>query len=416
MASMRIFLPVFILFNFTIAFTQASLKNDKDVPVSSEIRQINVRYGMTLGRILRKIDIPNTQIQPILDAFKSVYDPRDIRAGEKLKFKLSTTGEFLGLFYQPSPDKKVKVLSDSLGQFTASIDALPTRYEQKLLVGTVETSLYDAVLRAGESPELIMAFSDIFQWDIDFFIDPRVGDAFGIFYEKEYVIDGESGIPTFLRYGKILAAAYALKDTTLIAFGFTENGKTLKYFDENGKSFQKTFLKSPLNYRRISSYFSNSRFHPILKKRRAHTGVDFAARTGTPVVSSANGTVIFKGWKGGYGKCIKISHKNGTFVTLYGHLSRYAKNLRVGQKVAQNQLVGYVGQTGRATGPHLHYTMYYNGRAIDPLKIRPTAGDPLGSDQMPAFMEKKALLLQKLGLAHSHNFNAILLKEELSAR
>ncbi|MCA9735426.1 M23 family metallopeptidase [candidate division KSB1 bacterium] len=410
------FVFVTVLF---LGFTSlgASPYSASDKSAESEIRLIHVRYGMTLGNLLRKNGIPTNQIQPLLNAFKEVYDPRDIRAGEKLKFEFTTDGDFLGLYYQPSADKKIRILSnDTLSTFTAFVDSLPTKVETKLLVGTVETSLYEAVLQAGESPELIMAFSDIFQWDIDFFIDPRVGDSFGIYFEKEYVFDRESGLPTFLRYGKILAAAYAQKDTTLIAFGFSEDDDALKYYDENGKSFQKTFLKSPLNYRRISSYFTNSRFHPILKKRRAHTGVDFAAHTGTPVVSSADGTVLSIGWKGGYGKCIELSHKNGTFVTLYGHLSRYANNLRAGQKVKQNQLIGYVGQTGRATGPHLHYTMYYNGRAIDPLKLRPTAGNPLQADQMLAFQEKKKELLQKLGLLDSKNFSAILLKDELSAR
>ncbi|KAA3619491.1 MAG: hypothetical protein DWQ05_01860 [Calditrichaeota bacterium] len=415
MASTRFY---FLILLFLVALnyrSAASTNTDSDKVYSENIREVRVRFGMTLGNILRKNDIPRLQIQPLLNAFSSVYNPRKIRAGEKLQLKFDADGQFSALYYRPTPDRKVNIFADSSGNFIAHLDTLPIIVKEKLLVGTIETTLYEAILQAGESPELIMAFSDIFQWDIDFFIDPRVGDSFGILYQKKSVIDPESGLPTFLQYGDILAAAYAQKDTTLIAFGNPVENGLLLYYDENGKSFQKTFLKSPLNYRRISSYFSRSRFHTIFKRRRAHTGVDFAARTGTPVVSSADGTVIFKGWNGGYGRCVKISHKNGSYVTLYGHLSRYA-NLRVGQKISQNHLVGYVGQSGNATGPHLHYTMYYNKKAIDPLKIRPLAGKPLQASQLPEFNLLKETLLQKLGLGTHKNFEAILMAKEVSAR
>ncbi len=414
MASIKLILLLF-LFNQSTAVLAAP-KNNSDKTWSHDSRLVRVRYGMTLGTILRKNDVPRSQIQPLMEAFASVFNPRKIRAGEKLKIRFDSNGAVSSLAYQPDIDKIIKVFVDSLGIFIATLDTLPIIEERKLLVGSVETTLYEAVLKAGESPELIMAFSDIFQWDIDFFLDPRRGDSFGIYFEKQYVFDKNSGLPTFLRYGKILAAAYAQKDTTLIAFSFADNNGRLKYYDANGQSFQKTFLKSPLNYRRISSYFSRSRFHPILKRRRAHTGVDFAARTGTPVVSAADGIIIFKGWFGGYGNCIKVSHKNGSYVTLYGHLSRFAKKLYVGQKVAQNQLIGYVGKTGRATGPHLHYTMYYKGKAINPLKIQPLAGKPLGDKDRVKFTVAKNDLKQKLGLDADNNFDKVLQVKEICAR
>ena len=405
-----------LIFIFLSATLIAAPRNNADKTYTSESRLVKVRYGMTLGTILRKNKVPRQQIQPLMQAFASVFNPRKIRAGEKLKINFTPDGDVFSLNYQPAIDQHISVSQDSAGNFVGNLEKLPVIKKQKLLVARVNTTLYEAVLEAGESPELIMAFSDIFQWDIDFFTDPRKGDALGIYYEKEYVLDKNSGLPTFLRYGKILTAAYAQRDTTLIAFGVAGKNGHLKYYDENGQSFQKTFLKSPLNYRRISSYFSLSRFHPILKRRRAHTGVDFAARTGTPVVSAADGKVIFRGWLGGYGNFVKISHKNGTYITLYGHLSRFAKGLHVGQEISQNQLIGYVGKTGRATGPHLHYTMYYNGRAINPLKIRPAAGDPLVKSELAAFAQTKSDCLLKLGLDAGKSFERILQPEEICAR
>jgi murein DD-endopeptidase MepM/ murein hydrolase activator NlpD len=201
-----------------------------------------------------------------------------------------------------------------------------------------------------------------------------------------------------VRYGRILAATYEQADTTYFACFFADRTGRSGYFDRNGGSFQKTFLKSPLNYRRISSHFSYGRRHPILKKMRAHTGVDFAAPLGTPVTATAEGVVKEMGWNGGYGNCVIIAHKNH-FTTLYGHFSRYAENLKTGKEVKQGELVGYVGATGLATGPHLHYTMYLNDRAIDPMRLRPAAADPLAKESLieyAARREEMTRLLQRI--------------------
>jgi murein DD-endopeptidase MepM/ murein hydrolase activator NlpD len=238
------------------------------------------------------------------------------------------------------------------------------------------------------------------------FIDTQRGDRFRILFEKLFVQRSDGG-KEFVRYGRILAASYEPQSTQysnlkddLTAFYFaTKNGKG-GYYDRDGRSFQKAFLKSPLNYRRISSHFSFGRFHPILKKFRAHTGVDFAAATGTPVVASANGTIKEIGWKGGYGNCVLIEHKNH-FATLYGHLSRFAE-FKAGDAVAQGEVVGYVGSTGLSTGPHLHYTIYLDGDAIDPLKLQPTSGDPIPLKQFSPFAKQRHALLMQIGLLPDH--------------
>ncbi len=363
-----------------------------------QFEEIMLKRGVTLSSLLKNNDVASAQAYGIIEAMRKVFSPKKIRAGERIKLARDDYGSVREVQYKPSASTTVIVRRDYLDNFTASVDTLPGMIDTGLIFGEIETSLYAAVLKTGESPELISKFSDIFQWDVDFLMDPRVGDRFAILFEKEFVSDGQGGKRTFVGYGDILAGAYIKRDTTLTAYGFPNKQGFMRYYDEQGRSFQKTFLKSPLNYSRISSYFSYGRFHPILKRVRAHTGVDFSAPRGTPVVASADGKVISAGWNGGYGNCIKISHKNGTYVTLYGHLSRFARGLRAGAQVSQNQVIGYVGSTGLSTGPHLHYTMYQNGKPINPLRMKSSSGDPIAKSEMLRFTSARDVLLFRLGL------------------
>lgn len=365
----------------------------------TEVQELRIRRGSTLGHLLRRYVNDSRQVAALIDALRRVYNPRRIKAGDRLTITTDTTSSLVALHYQPSIERTIVVERDGRSAFVARIDSLPLESEVALIYGTVESTLYEAVLDAGESPELIMAFTDIFQWDIDFFTETRSGDRFAVLFEKTFVRDRTRSRRTFLRYGRILAGAYLQKDASYIAFNYPDKHDISRYYDYSGNSFQKTFLKSPLNYRRIASYFSGGRMHPILKIVRPHYGIDYSAARGTPVVAAADGKIIHLGWLGGYGHCVKIEHKNGTYVTLYGHLSRYAPGLRVGSRVVQSQVIGYVGATGLATGPHLHYTMYQNGKPINPLKIRPAASNPLPREALPDFMAKRDELLKRLGLA-----------------
>lgn len=364
----------------------------------ADFETVRLRWGATLEALLLQKGTPRETITGVIAELRRFVNPRRLRAGDRLELLQDDHGAVLQLRYRPQPHLLVTVARDSQGRYSARCDTLARHREPHLLVGRIESTLYDAVLAAGESSDLIVAFSDIFQWDIDFFIDPRRGDRFRILFEKIYLQDPDTRRWEFTGYGDILAAAYEKADTVLVAFAYQDSTGRLRYYDSQGRSFQKTFLKSPLNYRRITSYFSNGRRHPILRKVRAHTGVDFAAPVGTPVVAAADGRIVHLGWLGGYGRCIKISHKNGSYMTLYGHLSGYARGLHVGAAVAQGQVIGYVGKSGLATGPHLHYTMYYNGRPIDPLKIRVASGSPLDVRAMPAFQRRARELAFKLGL------------------
>lgn len=370
----------------------------KLVPTGSQVEELLLKRGMGLEQLLVSNDVPTSQVQELVSALRTVYNPRRLKAGEIIKLRRDASGTVDELRYDVSPTITLKLIKSDSSAFVAITDTLPMERDTYLLRGAIETSLYEAVLASGENPELIMRFTDIFQWDIDFFLDPRVGDRFTILYEKRFAIDPATKRRTFIEYGPILAAAYIAREKSYVAYGYADDKGIMHYYDEEGRNFQKTFLRSPLNYRRISSSFTTRRWHPILKKFRAHTGVDFSAPTGTPIVAAANGTVIHVGWLGGYGHCVKISHGNGKYVTLYGHMSRYAGGIRVGTSVSQNQVIGYVGATGLATGPHLHYTMYVNGRPVDPLKLKPVAGEPIAEERLAAFMERKNSLELRLGL------------------
>jgi murein DD-endopeptidase MepM/ murein hydrolase activator NlpD len=227
----------------------------------------------------------------------------------------------------------------------------------------------------------VLQFADIFAWTVDFLTECRRGDRFRLLYVQE---TGNGATD-------VLAAAYAQRDTTHIGLSLPREDGGTDYYTPTGTNLRKAFLRSPLNYRRISSRFSYSRYHPILKIRRPHLGVDYAAPTGTPVVSVADGKVSFAGWKGGYGRYVKIKHTGGCY-TAYGHLSRFARGVRKGARVSQGQVIGYVGSTGLSTGPHLDYRVQMQGRYVDPLRMDVPPAPPVDPDRMPEFRTRATWL------------------------
>ena len=339
-----------------------------------------IRYGESLWDIFRKHSIPREEALSAIQAMEGIFNPRRLKAGKRYTLLQDTLRNLVAYRYQPDLTTVYEIFRDSTGSFRAAVRRKPLVRKIKTLSGSIRTTLYESMLQAGARPELIVNFTDIFQWDVDFFIEPRPGDRYRLVYE-EYDLDS-----SFVRYGRILAAQYVLRGKPLTAFFYQDSTGKSGYYEWSGQSFQKRFLKSPLNYRRISSYFSLGRRHPILKIVRPHYGVDFAAPAGTPVVAPADGVVIDLGYqRGGVGRYLKIRHDHSHFVTLYGHLRGYARGIRKGVRVKQRQVIGYVGSTGLATGPHLHYTFYENGRPIDPLRIRNVSADPLKPEQIPAF-------------------------------
>jgi murein DD-endopeptidase MepM/ murein hydrolase activator NlpD len=245
------------------------------------------------------------------------------------------------------------------------------------------------MLECADSPQLALQLAEIFAWQIDFLTECREGDTFKILVEKQYRGD-------FYRWGKILAARYKgefLSEHTAILF--EDPAGYIDYYTEEGKSLRKAFLRAPLNYKYISSYFSKNRLHPILRIWRPHLSIDYAAPTGTPVSTIGDGTVIYVGWENGYGNYIKIRHPNN-YVSDYGHLSRFAKGLIKGQKVKQGEIIGYVGSTGLSTGPHLDFSINKNGKKVDFLKLKLPAAFSVDPQYSAQFNEAKNKLLSDL--------------------
>ncbi len=311
----------------------------------------------------------------------SHYVPsRRLQPGLRYAYRLHADGTLDSLLFHHRPDS-ILVVQRAGDGFQIEHRALPVRSEWFFFDGIIVGSLYESMVAKGVPLEAVVSYTDIFQWDVDFFVDCREGDSWSLLLEKRFVEDVD-GWRLFL-YGPLRYATYGQSNRTMEAWRMAIPEGRSGFFNSDGEPFAKTFLKSPLNYRRISSHFSRGRFHPVLKITRPHNGVDFAAARGTPVVASGDGTVVaLEFQRSGMGRYVKIRHFNRSYQTIYGHLSRYSKGLRVGQKVAQGQVIGYVGSTGLSTGPHLHYTFLIDGRAVDPMRIPNPSQDPLSPEEL----------------------------------
>ena len=264
----------------------------------------------------------------------------------------------------------------------------PVTLKRRYVEGSISSSLWNVIADQGADPLLAIRISDVYAWQIDFF-DVKEGDSFQVIYNEAYIDD-----TTALGIASIEGAIFTHQGKTYQAFPFTQDS-VHQFFDAEGNSLRKAFLKAPLDYYRITSRFTNARFHPILKRYRAHHGVDYAAPTGTPVKTIGDGTVIFKGWTNGGGNTVKIKH-NSVYTTSYMHLSRYAKGLQVGKHVSQGDEIAYVGSTGLSTGPHLDFRVYKNGEAINPLDMEAPPSEPIRPELRDSFEVVKQQILMEL--------------------
>ena len=349
------------------------------LPVDSfRIDTCKVKEGETLGGIMNRLGATRAQITGITLMPRSEFDVRTIRPGKTYYalYQTDTAGvEMLQYYiYLPSIREAVVLhLTDSMHV---------ERYEKEVThmnraaEVVIESSLWNAMAGTGLPTELALELSDIYAWTIDFF-GLQKGDSIRVYYDEQYVDTTRIGI------GRIYAAQFYHARKWQEAYWF-EEGKIGNYFDEEGHSLRKTFLKAPLNYKRISSGFTYARKHPIHKVVRPHTGVDYAAPMGTPVVSIGDGVVTMKEYKGGGGHTVKIKH-NSTYTTAYLHLSKYAKGLAVGKHVKQGEVIGYVGSSGSSTGPHLDFRVWKNGSPIDPLKMQSPPAEPIPAQYKDTF-------------------------------
>lgn len=330
---------------------------------------------------------PNV-VAGMTSAAKGVYDLRRIRPGRSYAVDKDPTGAIHQVRYAVDPENTFVIRRTPDG-FDAEILHNPFEIFVRRVSGTIESTLFEAVQALGEGTELAVKLAEIYAWDIDFNFDIRRGDKFTILFEQKW----RNG--TFHGYGRVLAAEFVNSgETHKAVFYETAKGKA-GYFSPDGQSMEKQFLRSPLKFSRISSKFTYKRYHPILKSYRPHLGVDYVAPRGTPILAAGDGKVILAARKGGNGKFVKIRH-NGTYMTGYLHLSRFGKGIRAGRKVKQGQVIGYVGSTGLATGPHLCYRFYKNGKFANPLSVKFPSASPVPKGEMTAFRSQCEQLLVQL--------------------
>lgn len=375
---------------------------EEEIPLQEEIQEEeekeeekittingNIQAGDTIYESLIKEGISAAEILSLQEKVKSVVDFNYLPVGSEYSLKYNPEGKVTEFIYKPNPIDIycIDVPTSNLEDLKVTKEEVCT--EVVWLGGKIEYSLYESMMECADSPQLALQLAEIFAWQIDFLTECREGDTFNILVEKQYRGD-------FYRWGKILAARYEgefLSEHTAILF--EDPAGHIDYYTEEGKSLRKAFLRAPLNYKYISSYFSKNRLHPILRIWRPHLAIDYAAPTGTPISTIGDGTLIYVGWKSGYGNYIEVRHPNN-YVSAYGHLSRFAKGLKRGQKVKQGEIIGYVGATGLATGSHLDFSISKNGERVDFLKIKLPAAFSVDPQYLTQYNQVKNKLLSDL--------------------
>ena len=349
-------------------------------------RTVEVRKGQTLGALFQEMGVSATTMHRILEQPGAEQVLTRLRPGAQLDFELSADGELRGFRYQRDRDHRVEVtLVD--GEVEQRVVELPREIRSRAITGEIGTSLYAAARKAGLSPAAIATMTDeIFQYDIDFTTSQK-GDRFSVIYDEVWR-DGER-----IGTGEIQAATFTTGGKTYTGLRFEHDGKA-GYFDLEGRPLKKAFIRMPIPYARVTSGFNPSRKHPVLGTTRAHRGVDYGARTGTPIMAAGDARVSFVGWQRGYGRTVILDHGKG-HTTLYAHMSRFG-NFKRGQRVKQGQTIGYVGASGLATGPHLHYEFRVNGVHKNPLAVTLPPPEPLKGQALVAFRAATAPTLARL--------------------
>ena len=349
--------------------------------------QALVKPGDSLYLIFRRYGVSGRDLARLMAA-KGARALKRLRPGQRLELQLGSDKSLLALRMQVDETLSVQARRTTRG-FNLTTVKRPLDAVITTTSATIESSLFLAGQRAGLSDPLIMQMVDIFGWDVDFALDIRAGDRFTVIYQQLYR-DGKK-----IRDGHILAAEFFNRGRSLRALRYQDTGGRIAYYSPTGLSMRKAFLRTPVSFARISSRFNLRRKHPVLNRIRAHKGVDYAAPRGTPIKAAGDGRVVFAGWKRGYGNTIILQH-GSIYSTLYGHMSRLHKRARRGQRVYQGQIIGYVGQTGLATGPHLHYEFRVRGVHKDPLKVKLPKALPIDRKYKANFLASTKPLLARL--------------------
>ena len=374
--------------------TNNSKLNDKKFGESPKIntkiswQSVVVKPGDSLALIFSRLGLSSSSLFQIMSLGRKTSILKTLVPGDKLKFHI-VDNELLALKYEMELTKILKI-SKKDNKFIAEKINIELDSIVKNANGIINDSLFLSGQKAGLSDNLIMRLVAIFGWDIDFALDMRKGDSFTILYEEQY----KNGVK--VAEGPIIAAEFINQGKAIRAIRYSENNERNDYYAENGDAMRKAFLRTPVDFfSRISSSFSFGRKHPVLNKIRAHKGVDYAAPTGTPVRATGDGVITFAGKNGGFGRTIKLKH-GGTYSTVYAHLRRTAKNISRGKKVKQGQIIGYVGQSGLATGPHLHYEFQVHGVHRNPLTVKLPKVKAIAKENLPEFKKTIVPILAEL--------------------
>ena len=366
--------------------------NDADIILWQQER---IQKNDSVASLLSRLKVNKEDKSKFLHDARNIKTMRRLVPGKTIHAQTTASGKLLALGYFPG-GKKHLLLKKTNGTFKEDKSPLNIETHIKMKSGVIRSSLFAATDGANVPDSVATQIAEIFASDIDFNRDLRKKDHFKVAYELHYSNGEVIGV------GRVLAAEFINKGKTYQAVYFEANDKEKGYYTPDGKNLRRAFLRSPLKFSRISSGFTRSRFHPVLKKWRSHKGVDYAARKGTPVRATANGTVAVSTRNRGYGKYIILKHR-GRYSTVYAHLSRFAKGLRKGKRVNQGDIIGYVGSTGLATGPHLHYEFRVKGIQRNPLRVVMPAAIPLAAKNIPAFNKSTKPLMVRLNMLRDTN-------------
>jgi murein DD-endopeptidase MepM/ murein hydrolase activator NlpD len=349
-----------------------------------------IESGDTWETITKKFSIDWNLGASLLEAAKDVHNLAALHQGNEFRFVYDiATNELIGAEYDIDDEKFLKIEKNADGNFGAMEENIQYEVKPTIKRGVIESSLFETAQREDIPANIIMEMARIFAWDVDFASSVQPQDSFIMAYEERFR-DGEKGKP-----GKILAGEFINDGRKVYALYYEDPMGGGEYYNEEGRVLKRQFLRSPLDYKRITSGFSYNRFHPILQSFTTHRAIDYSASSGTPVSATGDGVVNYVGWKGGNGKFVGIRHEQG-YETGYAHLSAYAKGIKAGARVEQNQIIGFVGSTGWSTGPHLHYEMRKNGILINPLRLDLPPGKMIKEEYKEEFLQKKEELLKLL--------------------
>lgn len=370
----------------TLSHSTTALES-KETPQWQE-HKIKIRKNESLSTALGSLDI-SPAITLEIGRLKNSNLLTNLRVGDELAIWVDKDRKLQKILYPKSQITSYELVKTSTGYHIQEHKA-EIEIRTQTVAGTINGAFYLAAQKSGLSARSIMNLADLFAWDIDFGRELRDGDLFKVIYEAKY-LEGK-----YIGDGDILAAQIITNKgkNAHNAFILRENNKVLGYYNEKGKNLKKAFLRSPVDYVRITSRFNPKRFHPVLKRWRSHRGVDYGGPIGTPIHATGNGKIIFQGWGAGYGRHIKVQHA-GKYMTLYGHLSKFGQ-FKKGDYVTQGQTIGYLGMSGLATGPHLHYEFRINKKHVDPLKVEFANAEPVDKKYRAAFQKQTHLLLAQL--------------------